>query len=150
MTYDIIYGRFYTLVSDPDFFKQDETYAYELMSNWLHAAVSESYIRKKFSSILLDDEVQTVTYTLSNTIDKNSDEEFVISVFAQYMVIQWMRPKIENNLNLSLMIGTDKEKKIRDNYKQNIDRVNSLETKLRKYIRDYGYIYNDYLSGGES
>ena len=48
------------------------------------------------------------------------------------------------------MIGTDKEKKIRDNYKQNIDRINSLETKLRKYIRDYGYIYNDYLSGGES
>lgn len=147
--YEKIYSRFYRLVNDPKFFDLEESYAYELMCGWLHDAISDPYIRKIFSSITLDDEIMLIDFSLSTSIDEFSDEEFVISVFAQYMVIQWMKPKIESVLNTAFVLGGKEEKKIQANYKNNIERLDSLEIKLKKYIRDYGYEYNSYLSGGE-
>lgn len=147
--YEKIYSRFYRLVNDPNFFDLEESYAYELMCGWLHDAISDPYIRKIFSSITLDDEIMLIDFSLSTSIDEFSDEEFVISVFAQYMVIQWMKPQIESVLNTAFVLGGKEEKKIQANYKNNIERLDSLEIKLKKYIRDYGYEYNSYLSGGE-
>lgn len=147
--YEKIYSRFYRLVNDPKFFDVEENYAYELMCGWLHDAISDPYIRKIFSSITLDDEIMLIDFSLSTSIDEFSDEEFVISVFAQYMVIQWMKPQIESVLNTAFVLGGKEEKKIQANYKNNIERLDSLEIKLKKYIRDYGYEYNSYLSGGE-
>lgn len=148
--YEDIYSRFYNLISDPDFFKYDSDYAYELMGNWLHDAASEPYIRNIFAELSFDDELMQLNFSLNSSIDDESDSYFVGSIFAKYMVIQWMKPKIENSLNLALMIGSDKEKKIQSNYKQNADRLDSLELQLRKYIRDYGYENNSYINGGES
>lgn len=51
MTYDEIYSCFYPLVEDSTFFSLPDDYAYDLMRNWLHAAVGKPYIRKIFSSI---------------------------------------------------------------------------------------------------
>ena len=147
--YEKIYSRFYRLVNDPKFFDLEESYAYEHMCGWLHDAISDPYIRKVFSSIALDDEIMLIDFSLSTSIDEFSDEEFVISVFAQYMVIQWMKPQIESVLNTAFVLGGKEEKKIQANYKNNIERLDSLEIKLKKYIRDYGYEYNSYLSGGE-
>ena len=147
--YEKIYSRFYRLVNDPKFFDLEESYAYELMCGRLHDAISDPYIRKVFSSIALDDEIMLIDFSLSTSIDEFSDEEFVISVFAQYMVIQWMKPQIESVLNTAFVLGGKEEKKIQANYKNNIERLDSLEIKLKKYIRDYGYEYNSYLSGGE-
>ena len=42
------------------------------------------------------------------------------------------------------------EKNIQSNYKTNIERLESLERNLRKFIRDDGYINNSYISGGET
>ena len=42
-------------------------------------------------------------------------------------------------------MGGKEEKTILNNYKNNIARLNSLENKLRKTIRDYGYINNEYI-----
>ena len=150
MTYDYedIYGRFYRLVDDPSFFKLDEDYVYDLMRGWLHDAVANPIIRKIFSEISLDDEIMVLSFTLSNSVDEFSDKEFVGSVFAQYMVIKWLTPKVESTINTAFILG-EKAKKIQSNYKTTIDRLDSLELKLRKFIRDYGYENNSYLSGGE-
>lgn len=147
MTYDEIFSRFYQLIDDPSFFKLPQDYAYDSMKSWLHEAVAEPYIRKIFSSIQLDDEVMVCTYTLNTSIDEASDKDFVVSVFAKSMVIQWMKPKVESQKNILNMIGGKEEKALRLPYKQNIERLNSLELKLRKFIRDYGYEYNSYLGG---
>ena len=111
-------------------FDLEESYAYELMCGWLHDAISDPYIRKVFSSIALDDEIMLIDFSLSTSIDEFSDEEFVISVFAQYMVIQWMKPQIESVLNTAFVLGGKEEKKIQANYKNNIERLDSLEIKL--------------------
>lgn len=151
MTYDYedIYGRFYRLVDDQSFFKLDEDYVYDLMRGWLHDAVANPIIRKIFSEISLDDEIMELSFTLSNSVDEFSDKEFVGSVFAQYMVIKWLTPKVESTINTAFILGGKEEKKIQSNYKTTIDRLDSLELKLRKFIRDYGYENNSYLSGGE-
>ena len=150
MTYDKIFSRFYNLMDDPSFFKLPQDFAYDKMRSWLHDAASTPYIRKKFSQLKLNDVILELTYSLIDSVDVDSDEDFVINIFAQYMVIAWMKPQIDNAVNLARVIGGKEEKNIQNNYKSNIERVDSLERKLRKFIRDYGYENNSYISGGES
>lgn len=150
MTYDVIFSRFYNLMDDPNFYKLPQDFAYNRMCSWLHDAASTPYIRKKFSQLILDDEILELTYTLIDSIDTNSDDNFVINIFAQYMVIGWLKPQIDNVINTARIIGGKEEKSIQANYKTNIERIDSLERKLRKFIRDYGYENNNYISGGES
>lgn len=146
MTYEEIYSQFYSKETDPTFFKKysrDE--AYELMRNWLHSIVAVPYIRKCFSTITLDDEVLELTFELKNSIDEDSDNYFVKDIFAQGLVICWMQQKIDTAVNLASVIGGKEEKSILNNYKNNIARLKELKLELRKTIRDYGYIYNDYI-----
>lgn len=150
MTYDRIFSRFYNLMNDPSFYKLPQDFAYDKMRSWLHDAAATPYIRKKFSQLKLNDVILELTYSLIDSVDVDSDEDFVISIFAQYMVIAWMRPQVDNAINLARIIGSKEEKNIQANYKSNIERIDSLERKLRKFIRDYGYENNSYISGGES
>ena len=150
MTYDYedIFERFYPLITDPNFYKLQKSYVTNLMAGWLHNAVAEPYIRKIFFQISLDDDMEEITFELDNSIDEESDKEFVFSILTQYMVISWMQPQVESILNISMMIGGKEEKKLQSNYKNNIDRLEQLKRNLRKYIRDHGYEYNSYLDGG--
>lgn len=150
MTYDKVFSRFYSLMDDPSFFKLPQDFAYDRMRSWLHSAAAIPYIKKKFSKLNLNDEVLELTYSLTDSVDTDSDEDFVISIFAQYMVIAWMKPQVDSAINLARMIGGKEEKNIQNNYKSNIERIDSLERNLRKFIRDYGYVNNSYISGGES
>lgn len=149
MTYDRIFSSFYPLIDDPDFFKKSSDDAYELMTEWLHKAIANTYIRKLFSRISLDDEIMELDYELINSDGGESDDDFVISVLSQFMVIQWLRPKVDRQVNLVRIIGGKEEKNLQSNYKTNIERLDSLELQLRKYIRDRGTEFNSYLNGGE-
>ena len=115
------------------------------MRNWLHSIVAVPYIRKCFSTITLDDEVLELTFELKNSIDEDSDNYFVKDIFAQGLVICWMQQQIDTAVNLASVIGGKEEKSILNNYKNNIARLKELKLELRKTIRDYGYIYNDYI-----
>lgn len=143
MKYEEIYSRSYMKRYDPSFY-EDKQFAYDTMKEWLHEIVAFPYIRKIFASIVLDDVIEELNYELINSIDKESDDDFVIKLFTDGFVICWMRPKIETAINLATVIGGKDEKKILSNYQANIDRLNSLEIKLKKYIRDYGYINGTY------
>lgn len=144
MDYEKIYSRYYTKQTDPSFFKMDENEAYELMNEWIHSIASLPYVRKCFSSFSLNDDNRTMSYQLINSIDDDSDKEFVIEVFAQGMVICWMRPQVEKTVNLATAFGGKEEKIILNNYKPNISRLDSLEKNLKKMIRDYGYYNGTY------
>ena len=146
MTYDEIYSQFYTKIADPTFFnKYSKDEAYELMRGWLHSIVGIPYVRKCFSSITLDDEILELTYSLVNPIDENSDDYFVKDVFSQGLVICWMQQQVDKNVNLAMVIGGKDEKTLLNNYKSNMARLEELKVQLHKKIRDYGYIYNDYI-----
>lgn len=146
MTYEEIYSQFYSKETDPTFFKMySKEEAYELMRNWLHSIVAIPYVRKCFSKITLDDEILELTFQLENSIDEDSDRYFVKDIFAQGMVICWMQQKIDKAVSLATVIGGKEERSILNNYKNNMARLQELKLQLKKTIRDYGYIYNDYI-----
>lgn len=62
------------------------------------------------------------------------------------MAIQWLQPQVDSILNTAPMIGGKEEKKLLDNHKYSIQRLESMKTEQKKMIRDYGYMYNSYLS----
>ena len=143
MKYEEIYSRSYMKRYDPSFYENKE-FAYETMKEWLHEIVAFPWVRKIFSSITLDDVLEELTFELVNSVDGQSDNDFVIKLFTDGFVICWMRPRVETAINLATVIGGKDEKKLLSNYQANIDRLNSLELKLKKYIRDYGYINGSY------
>ena len=146
MTYEEIFSQFYSKNNDPTFFqKYSKDEAYDLMRAWLHSIVADPYIRKCFSSISLDDEILELTFKLANPVDDDSDVYFVKDIFAQGMVICWMQQQVDAMRNLAAMVGGKEEKVMLNNYKPNIARVKDLRLQLRKAIRDYGYIYNEYI-----
>ena len=146
MTYEEIYSQFYSKIEDPTFFeKYSKDEAYDLMRGWLHSIVGIPYLRKRFSSIVLNDEILELTYSLVNSIDEDSDNYFVKDILAQGMVICWMQQKIDKAVSLATVISGKEEKTILNNYKNNMVRLNELKTQFRKIIRDYGYINNDYI-----
>ena len=146
MTYEEIYSQFYSKIDDPTFFKKysrDE--AYDLMRSWLHSIVGIPYLKRRFSSIILDDEILELTFELANPINEDFDNDFVKDIFAQGMVICWMQQKIDKAVSLATVVGGKEEKTILNNYKNNIARLNELKVQFRKVIRDYGYISNTYI-----
>ena len=144
MNYEEIYSQFYSKKTDPTFFytySKDE--AYELMQNWLHDIVALPHVKKCFSTIELDDDMLELTFVLNNSIDEDSDNYFVKNIFAQGLKICWMEQKIDKSVSLATVVGGKEEKTILNNYKNNISRLESLERKLKKTIRDYGYYNSD-------
>lgn len=148
MEYEEIYSRFYLKETDPSLFKLSKEEAYDMMRGWLHSVASIPHVRRCFSVLTLDDEINEIKFELVNSVDQASDEEFVKEMFAQGMVIGWMRPQIDKNINLAAFIGGKEEKTMLNNYKANIERLERLERNLQKFIRNYCYLNNDYL--GES
>jgi len=145
IAYEDIYSRFFTIVEDPTFFKLDETTANDYMCNWIHDAIGEQYVRNAFSAVKLNDSTEQLEFTLTNSIDEDSDIDFVKRILSQFMKISWLAGKVDSILNVAVVIGGKEEKRLQSNYKTNIERVESLRTSLRKQIRDYGYFNNDYL-----
>ena len=153
MTYEEIYSSFYLKETDPEFFRKlSKEDAYERMCGWLHSVAAMPYVRKRFSTLTLNDELYELTFELVNSIDKTdnkaSDTEFVKEVFAQGMVICWLKKEVDSVLNTAKVMGTKEEKMMLNNYKPNIARLEGLERDLKKFIRDYGYFNNSYI--GES
>jgi hypothetical protein len=148
MTYEEIYSQFYLKETDPSLFKLSKDDAYEKMCSWMHSVAAIPRVRRCFSKLTFNDELNELTFELFNSVDEDSDKEFVKELFAQGMVICWMRPQIERNVNLAVVIGGKEEKSMLNNYKANIARLETLESNFKKFMRDYGYINNDYI--GES
>ena len=144
--YEDIYSRFYLLITDAKFFSLSEDLAFERMSLWLHDIAALPQVRKCFSALVFDDEIQIINFELINSVDEDSDRDFVIKLFAQGMVIYWMKPQIESAINLATIIGGKEEKRLLQNYKISIERLNRLEINFKKLIRDHEYWNGDIVT----
>jgi len=143
--FDEIFSEFYTLMTDPTFYAKGEEYCTELMISWINKAIGTPYIRKEFSTLEVDEDFYEIDFELKMSIDEYTDKAFVLEVFAEYLNISWMKQQIDSVLNIAFVLGGSEEKKIQSNYKQNMERLKSLETSLKKKIRDYSYHYNEYI-----
>ena len=81
-----------------------------------------------------------MTFTLNNSVDEESDKDFVLEILSLGMAIEWLQPQVDSVIHTSVMIGGKEEKKLLDNHKNMIERLDSMKKEQNKMIRDYGYI----------
>lgn len=146
--YDKIYSRFYARVNDYKLATMPEDQWNEVAYSWLHSVVSKPYVRRLFSSISLDDEIQMMTYELSLNVDDESDEDFVVEVFSLGMIETWVEPQLYNPLNTRQMFGSSAEKFYSQS--SHINELRNLysdaQAKLGRVISDRNATWNSYLS----
>ena len=123
----------------------DEKDLLEIYTERLHSVVGKPRVRRLFSSISLDDEIQEMTFALNNSVDEESDKDFVLEILSLGMAIEWLQPQVDSVIHTSVMIGGKEEKKLLDNHKNMIERLDSMKKEQNKMIRDYGYMYNSYI-----
>ena len=145
LSYSILFSRVLNKINDPKELSLKEEDLLEIYTERLHSVVGKPRVRRLFSSISLDDEIQEMTFTLNNSVDEESDKDFVLEILSLGMAIEWLQPQVDSVIHTSVMIGGKEEKKLLDNHKNMIDRLDSMKKEQNKMIRDYGYMYNSYI-----
>ena len=147
LSYSTLFSRVLNKINDPKELQLNENDLLEIYTERLHSVVGKPRVRRLFSTITLDDEIQEMTFTLNNSVDEDSDTDFVLEVLALGMAIEWLQPQVDSVIHTSVMIGGKEEKKLLDNHKNMIDRLDNMKREQNKMIRDYGYMYNSYING---
>lgn len=145
LSYSTLFSRVLNKINDQKELSLDENDLLEIYTERLHSVVGKPRVRRLFSSLLLDDEIQEMTFTLNNSVDEESDKDFVLEILSLGMAIEWLQPQVDSIIHTSVMIGGKEEKKLLDNHKNMIDRLDSMKKEQNKMIRDYGYMYNSYI-----
>ena len=147
LSYSTLFSRVLNKINDPKELQLNENDLLSIYTERLHSVVGKPRVRRLFSTLTLDDEIQEMTFTLNNSVDEDSDTDFVLEVLALGMAIEWLQPQVDSVIHTSVMIGGKEEKKLLDNHKNMIERLDSMKKEQNKMIRDYGYIYNSYING---
>ena len=147
LSYSTLFSRVLNKINDQKELSLDENDLLEIYTERLHSVVGKPRVRRLFSSLSLDDEIQEMTFTLNNSVDEESDKDFVLEILSLGMAIEWLQPQVDSVIHTSVMIGGKEEKKLLDNHKNMIDRLDSMKKEQNKMIRDYGYINNSYIRG---
>ena len=145
LSYSTLFSRVLNKINDPKELSLDENDLLEIYTERLHSVVGKPRVRRLFSSIALDDEIQEMTFTLNNSVDEESDKDFVLEILSLGMAIEWLQPQVDSVIHTSVMIGGKEEKRVLDNHKNMIERLDSMKKEQNKMIRDYGYMYNSYI-----
>ena len=145
LSYSTLFSRVLNKINDQKELSLDENDLLEIYTERLHSVVGKPRVRRLFSSLSLDDEIQEMTFTLNNSVDEESDKDFVLEILSLGMAIEWLQPQVDSVVHTSVMIGGKEEKKLLDNHKNMIDRLDSMKKEQNKMIRDYGYMYNSYI-----
>ena len=145
LSYSTLFSRVLNKINDPKELSLNESDLLEIYTERLHSVVGKPRVRRLFSSLSLDDEIQEMTFTLNNSVDEESDKDFVLEILSLGMAIEWLQPQVDSVIHTSVMIGGKEEKKLLDNHKNMIERLDSMKKEQNKMIRDYGYMYNSYI-----
>ena len=146
LSYSTLFSRVLNKINDTKELSLDENDLLEIYTERLHSVVGKPRVRRLFSYLSLDDEIQEMTFTLNNSVDEESDKDFVLEILSLGMAIEWLQPQVDSVIHTSVMIGGKEEKKLLDNHKNMIDRLDSMKKEQNKMIRDYGYMYNSYIN----
>ena len=147
LSYSTLFSRVLNKINDQKELSLDENDLLEIYTERLHSVVGKPRVRRLFSSLSLDDEIQEMTFALNNSVDEESDKDFVLEILSLGMAIEWLQPQVDSVIHTSVMIGGKEEKKLLDNHKNMIERLDSMKKEQNKMIRDYGYMYNSYING---
>lgn len=63
-SYEEIFSRFYLRVKDYEIISLDEKIANEMLKGYLRQVVSKPMVRRLFSSVMMDDDIEEIDYAL--------------------------------------------------------------------------------------
>lgn len=155
LTYDEIYELFLSKVTDYSILELIENGEIDLvkesMHDWLKSSLSIPQTKKLFTTSVLDNDKSEFQFQLKNSVDDNSDLEFVCNLLSDAMVIKWLSPRVNSTLNINQMYGGKEEKfySQSNHTKQLCDMYKDLDRQYKKMIRDYGYINIAHTTGVE-
>lgn len=144
ISYEQIYKKALTMINDIELGTYTQDDFYDILKEWLHTASSSPLLRKKFSNYVLDDEIMKLECTLSNSVDDNFDTDFVITILAKGVIINYFPSKLEHTKNLATMIGGKEEKKLIDNYSKNMERLAELKREWERELSRHTYYFSKY------
>lgn len=119
----------------------DEKLANEILNGYLKATLSKPMVRRLFSSVSMDDDVEEIEYELRDVLDDISDKDFIEEVLVLGMTCEWASPRYQSTLLTSQLL-TNSEQKFYSQAQQ-LSEMKALyektQTDLRKLIRDRAY-----------
>ena len=145
LSYSTLFSRVLNKINDQKELSLDENDLLEIYTERLHSVVGKPRVRRLFSSLTLDDEIQEMTFALNNSVDEESDKDFVLEILSLGIAIEWLQPQVDSRNYTAQMVGGKEEKMMQNHYKPMQDRLNSMKKEQNKMIRDYGYMYNSYI-----
>ena len=144
ISYDDVFSRALNKIDDPKELQLNNDDLLHIYTQRLHSAVSKPFIRKLFSSIKFDDEIQEFTFVLTDPVDDDSDKDFVLELFAMGIAIEWLEPKVKSLKNTAKFFGGKEEKKLKEDYSLNKEMLKEMKIEQQKLIRDYGFAFKPY------
>ena len=112
LSYDDIYSRVLEKITDYGFLELTDSEIYENLTRKMKIALSKPYLRRLFSSIVYDDEIQVLTYTLNyNSSNAEADNDFICEAIALGIVVAWLEPKVKTTNLIHQQFTSSKESK---------------------------------------
>lgn len=147
LSYDEIFNDFLGNITDYDFASFELNESYEIMTEYLHKTLSQTYIRRLFSSIEFDDDIQQLSFDMKESVEEYSDIDFVRYILSNGMVIEWLKPLVRNKSNIQqFFAGKEQNFYAQSSHLTSMRNLyDDVKLEVRKSIRDRGYIYNSYL-----
>lgn len=140
-SYEEIFSRFYLRVKDYEIISLDEKIANEMLKGYLRQVVSKPMVRRLFSSVMMDDDIEEIDYTLRQPLDDESDKDFVEEMLSLGMVERWVDPRFHSTLLTSQFFSNSEQRFFAQSTQLNELRAmySKAQTDFRKLIRDRGY-----------
>lgn len=142
--FDDIYNRALSRINDLKLASYDETDFYDIMLEWLKSCSSSPRFRKLFSSFVVDEDEEVVEFEMSQSVDEGYDVDFVTTLLAKGIILNYLPSRLEDTVHLATMIGGTEEKKLLDNYKNNMERLNRLNREFNRDIARHSYYFGSY------
>ena len=140
-TFEDIFSRFYLRVEDYKIPGLNEEVVTEMLGGYMRSVVSKPFVRRLFSSINLDTDVEEIEYTMREPWDDGSDQDFVEELLALGMVSEWLSPRYHSTLNTSQFFSNKEQSWYSQaNHMSELKAMyEKSQIDFRKYIRDRGY-----------
>ena len=146
--FDTIYNRALSRINDLKLTSYTEEDFYEVMLEWLKSCSASPRFRKLFKTFSVDEDSEEVIFELNNSVDELYDSDFVTTLLAKGIIINYLPSRLEDTVHLATMIGGTEEKKLLDNYKNNMERLNRLSREFNREIARHSYYFSLYEYGG--
>ena len=144
LKYEDIYKRALTMINDLELATYTEEDFYSVLCEWLHTTSSFPLLRKKFSTYSFDDEIMNINFTLTNSVDDFYDSEFVKTILAKGIIINYFPSKLENTKNFATLIGGKEDTKLIDPYSKNMERLTQLKREWELELSRHTYYFGEY------